>query len=628
MTIRLRVAILTALLVAFTVGITSWLVLKWPGRHIRGAAKTAALRHAGMVAQMSADALHRNDQGSLQKIANAAAGPEGIHVRITDSRGVILADSSKRPSRRQTSSRARKALARRRHDVGPMGPTTTGVVLIRGPTGEYIGAVVAAVSTRHEYDAARETVSLTSAAWVLATPLSFIVTYLLVSYLMSPMCLLVGAIRRVASGDFQSRLAPPPVPELREIGEAFNDMATAVTRRVRNLELLNQMAGEISTARRLPAVASAARELCAVVLDADVTLWVFDPYGENLQSVPVTRAGRISATHECPVMQAAREARQITIGEEGADMPSGSRITPELPPVDAAVIVPLATPDGVVGALLAQSPSGQKSMTGEQILLATAAANVVGPVVASLVRMESQVRSARMLQRILIPRPPIAIPGIEVSALYQPAEEVGRTGGDYYDFIRLSDDRWCFTIGDVSGKGLMAAQYTAMAKYVLRSYALEYRSASRGLMLANSALIAQMADEIFITLFCAVFDARSKKLLYSRAGHPPPVLYSSKTDTVRQLSTYGTPVGIFEDARFEETEEQLDSGDVLLLFTDGVSEARKEREMYGEDRIKAVVARYARLSPSEIADSVLHDVQSFSGGRLSDDVALVVMKVK
>lgn len=200
-------------------------------------------------------------------------------------------------------------------------------------------------------------------------------------------------------------------------------------------------------------------------------------------------------------------------------------------------------------------------------------------------------------------------------------------GGDYYDFIHVYDRVWCFAVGDVSGKGHPASQYTAMAKYVLRSFVLEYRSPQRALLRTNAALLAQMGGERYITIFCGILNTQTLELRYARAGHPPPLLHSIETGQVRQLQTFGLPIGIFDDARFDEGEENLQNGDVLLIYTDGLSEAHSDTEMFGDAQIEESLKLYAHLPASGIADAVIEDAKTFSGGRLRDDVAVVVVKV-
>lgn len=627
MTIRLRIALLTALVLAITVGISS-IVIVWRIRaQATNLVRGQVTEQAGNIGDESWRALRSRNRTALEDIADRAVGDGTRDVHLTDGKGIVLAENG--PDRLgEIHLLAQQALAKNSPVVTHIGATTTGAVPVRDPSGNRVGAVVVTVETERIWRTMENMPNIVSAVWMLATLIGLGLAYLAAGYLTAPLVGLRAAIQRVESGDLTARIPQPPaVPELEEIGEAFNNMTQAVTRRIRQLEQLNAMAAEISKARRLRDIAEAIRNTAAVAMDAAVLVWVFDPTGENLSSVPTASTPRIKAGPSCTVLRSARESRTIIIGEGDADMPSGSHIVTGLPPSNAAVIIPLSAPEGIVGSISSEVINDQRQMTQEQISLSTIIANIAGPAIAALLRTESQARSARMLQRILIPGPPAVIPGIEIATFYQPAEEIGRMGGDYYDFVQLDDNEWCIIMGDVSGKGLWVAQFTAMAKYVVRSYVLEYKSLARALELTSLALSAQTTGDIFITLFCCALDIGTGRMRYARAGHPPPIKWSDRTGVIRLLMADGPPAGILEDVTYEEEEDFLEPGDVLVLYTDGVTEAHDGRELYGEERLIGAVMETVYLSAREITDSLIEDVRSFSGGRMRDDVAIVVIRI-
>jgi len=628
MTIRLRIALLTALVIAAIAGVSAGLSVRYMNAGIAVMVDRRVAAEAGRVADSARPYLVSGDWDGLHRVADAAARTVDVaHAAVTDNRGMVLVGSAHKLEGKALP-QARKAAAARAPLVGPITKTTTAAYPILNLAGKSIGAAVVTVRTDFAEQVLRNIQNTAIAASVGVSAMGLLLAYVLAGYLVAPLAALLPAIRRMTAGDLDSRIEPPAnVPEFQEIGRAFNDMASAITRRLCGLELLNLMSAEVSMAKRMLAVVRAVGHAGAAVLDADVCLWVYDPAGTRLRMAPATRAGeRITAEPDSPVAWAARERSTIIIGE-GGDLPSGSRVCARCPPVAAAVIVPLTTPDLVVGALSAEVPSGGRSLSYEEISLAIAMANIVGPAVGTLQRSASQARSARMLQRILVPPLPPPIPRLDVVARYLPAEEIGRMGGDYYDFIHVYDRVWCFAVGDVSGKGHPASQYTAMAKYVLRSFVLEYRSPRRALLRTNAALFAQMGGERYITIFCGILNTETLELRYARAGHPPPLLHSVQTGQVRHLQTFGLPIGIFDDARFDEGEENLQNGDVLLIYTDGLSEAHSDTEMFGDAQIEESLKLYAHLPASGIADAVIEDAKTFSGGRLRDDVAVVVVKV-
>ncbi len=466
----------------------------------------------------------------------------------------------------------------------------------------------------------------TIAAGVVATLVGLLLGYMLSKVLTNPLQALLPPMRRMAAGDFNSRIPTELPHEMKEVALAFNDMALAVNRRVRNLEMLNKLASETATARRVSDIAKQVDAAAIMALEARARVWVFNLQSDRLESVPAEGiGGRIIAGAGCAVTLAARESRSVSIGE-GEELPPNSSIVTGLDPVSAAVIVPLTTPEGTIGSISFESIVERRRLSPEEISLATAMANTVGPAVATHIRTEDQARYARLLQQVLVPTPSNGPGGLDVAAWYKPAGEMGRMGGDYYDFVQISDDEIWVAIGDVSGKGLPAAEYTAMVKYVLRSYMLEYKSPAKALALTNLALSAQMRPEAFITLFCGLIDCGKRTITYAGAGHPYPLVVSRQGE-ITELHASGVAAGLFSDAAFDERVQQFFPGDLLLLYTDGMSEARLGNAMYEERRMLEAVRECAQRSARDAADYLANDVQAFAGGKLKDDIAIVVIGI-
>jgi len=254
-------------------------------------------------------------------------------------------------------------------------------------------------------------------------------------------------------------------------------------------------------------------------------------------------------------------------------------------------------------------------------------------------RMEQELRIARRIQMSLLPQGPLRLEGLSVTAHCEPAREVG---GDYYDYLPLGDKRVGIIIADVAGKGTSAALYMAELKGLMLSLSQLYTS-PRELLLAANRIIAQHLDaRSFITMTYAVVDMCARTLTYARAGHCPllylPGAGSGPLAAERKVQVQvpdGLVLGLKIDngERFESLLEEvtlrLGVGDVVLLFTDGVSEAMNaEGEPFGEERVAALLGEHGDLPFEELRERILREIRAFVGDTgLQDDLTLVLMKV-
>jgi phosphoserine phosphatase RsbU/P len=245
-------------------------------------------------------------------------------------------------------------------------------------------------------------------------------------------------------------------------------------------------------------------------------------------------------------------------------------------------------------------------------------------------RLEEELRIARKIQMSLLPQGTVTLPGLRVAALCLPAEEVG---GDYYDLLPLSDTRMGVLVADVSGKGTSAALYMAELKGLVLSLSRIYESPARLLGEANRILSANMDPRSFITMTYAVVDTARGTMTYARAGHNP-LIHLSKGVT-RVLTPAGLGLGMDRGERFEEileeAEVRLESGDVFLFFTDGVSEAMNGRaELFGERRLRDVLEKVIETESDEVElkDRILEEIRRFVGDAAQhDDMTMVILKV-
>jgi serine phosphatase RsbU (regulator of sigma subunit) len=237
---------------------------------------------------------------------------------------------------------------------------------------------------------------------------------------------------------------------------------------------------------------------------------------------------------------------------------------------------------------------------------------------------------ARTLQETLLPPHLPELPGIEVAARHLPAGRGGELVGDFYDVFQTGRATWGVVMGDVCGKGVEAAKVTALARYTIRAAAIEHRSPRQVLHLLNAAMRHQHPDsERFVTATYATLQQRKGGLTVrlSAAGHPPALL-RRPGGVVEAVEAPGQFLGVFDDPVLVDKRRDLSHGDALVLYTDGVIEARRGREQYGEDRLRALLADLPDDSgAAEIARAVEQDVLTYGGPEPADDTAVLVLRV-
>ena len=250
-------------------------------------------------------------------------------------------------------------------------------------------------------------------------------------------------------------------------------------------------------------------------------------------------------------------------------------------------------------------------------------------------RLEEELRIARSIQMSLLPRGQLKIPGVSITALCVPAREVG---GDYYDFFPLGDDRLGVLIADVSGKGTSAALYMAELKGLMLSLSRTCPSPRELLLAANEIISHNLDSRSFITMTYAVIDLASRRMHYARAGHTPIICRRERENgdaSVEILVPDGLVLGLRIDGGelFErllvEANLPLQRGDLLLLFTDGISEAMNaDSDLFGEERLAKLVGEHGHLPPEELRERILRDIDAFvAGAPQHDDMTMILLKV-
>lgn len=215
----------------------------------------------------------------------------------------------------------------------------------------------------------------------------------------------------------------------------------------------------------------------------------------------------------------------------------------------------------------------------------------------------------------------------EVFAYMNAAKKVG---GDFYDFFKIDDENTAFVIGDVSGKGIPAAVFMTMTKSVIQMYSARGKSPAEALTLTNKFLCSNNSAEMFVTAFVAVINTKTGSMKYSNAGHNPPVLYKNGREFSLMKILPGFVLGGIDEMIYKENEIQLESGDMLFLYTDGITEAENENdELFGEKRLIQSLNDCKENSSEEILKHIKNAVGEFAGKREQyDDMTMLLFKVK
>jgi sigma-B regulation protein RsbU (phosphoserine phosphatase) len=234
--------------------------------------------------------------------------------------------------------------------------------------------------------------------------------------------------------------------------------------------------------------------------------------------------------------------------------------------------------------------------------------------------------TAKEIQQSFLPEAPPSIEGFEIAALTLPAEQVG---GDFYDFIPISSDRWGMVIADVSGKGVPAALFMGLSQALIRAGTADNSTPVHTVQKANDLLINEARSSMFVTVLYAALDSKGKVLHYVNAGHNPPLVFKGGTGEIILLRTRGIALGVMDDIEFEEKQLKLESNDMLVMYTDGVTEAvNKAQEEFGTERLQQMLLKNNNLTARDFMEKLKNEVLAFSEGQPQfDDITLVVLKV-
>ena len=311
-------------------------------------------------------------------------------------------------------------------------------------------------------------------------------------------------------------------------------------------------------------------------------------------------------------------------------------------PRDAVLSVPMIriTDQGteeVLGVItLAGKPPGEMFTAGDLKLLSTIATQTAIAIHNSRMiealreaeRVRQELEIAARIQQSLLPQQPPQVAGVELVGRCVPAANVG---GDYYDFVVDKRGHLTLLIADVSGHSVGAALMMAMARSLLRRQIAEGKSPATVLSDTNAAMLEDLTNaNLFITMFCARYDPETHRLTFANGGHNPPLLWCATEGRVLSLDADGLIVGVLEDVSYEEKTISLHPGDVLLLYTDGIVEARNPQgEFFGEERLRQLLRDHASETPGLLMERIQRAVQEhIQDAPQQDDITLLILKTQ
>ena len=233
-------------------------------------------------------------------------------------------------------------------------------------------------------------------------------------------------------------------------------------------------------------------------------------------------------------------------------------------------------------------------------------------------------RAAQSSQRALLPASLPQIDGCHLAARWQPRFDLG---GDCYDAIAIGEDRIAISIGDVCGKGLPAALVMSHVQASVRAFAASNPSPAAVAANLNRALCRNAGLAPFVTLFYATYDACTRVLAFTNAGHNPPLLLRAD-GAIDRLAAGGLLLGVFEHATFEHATVRLHAGDRVILFTDGITDAGGDSREFGDEGLIASVLRSREAPVDALVDRLFEDVSRFAGGYLADDATVMALAIE
>ena len=304
-------------------------------------------------------------------------------------------------------------------------------------------------------------------------------------------------------------------------------------------------------------------------------------------------------------------------------------------PAKSLLSVPLISNDNVLGVIQVMNKKRRETFSQDdahllEALSTGAALAIQNAEYSQRLLQEERIRSelliAHQIQQGILPDDFPPRPGIHFEAVNMPAKDVG---GDFYDYFQVGEQEFAFFIGDVCGKGVPAAIFMASSRSTMKSQALSDPTPANVLSLANKVITEDAQDGMFVTAFYGLYHIDTHHLRFINAGHTISLVFRPSTTSCASLLNTNLPIGIFSPTHFEDAEVQLEPGDKLILYTDGVNEAvNRERKQFGVQRLVELVLEHGTRSAKDLRDTIIQAVEAFAEGQeQNDDITVMVVQV-
>ena len=412
---------------------------------------------------------------------------------------------------------------------------------------------------------------------------------------------------------------------------------TRTTRQARTLVLLNEIARELTSILNVDELLKRIAELLSRLIDYQMfSILLLDPAGEKLQHRFSQRfQENIQLKHEIPLGKgvvgfAAQHKQAVLVPDVSKD----PRYVQGNAETRSELAVPLIYKDKVIGVLdLEHTRRGfftddhKRTVTtlAAQVAIAIENARLYEQIALQEKRLERDLAMARQLQFRLLPPTLPKLAHLDIAAKFVPARAIG---GDLYDFVNYSMSRTAIVIGDVSGKGAPAAIYAALVSGILRSHAPIEPGPAEMLSAVNFSLGERRIEGQFVSLIYAVWDDRNRTLQVANSGLPRPVYcHEGKIEVIEAT---GLPLGLFDEADYDEFTFRAKPGDMFVFFSDGILDAsNKAEELFGRERVGEIVAANPQASADEIVKLIFQAVNEHASGEEAfDDQTVVAIRVK
>lgn len=430
----------------------------------------------------------------------------------------------------------------------------------------------------------------------------------------------------------------------------LNSLTTELLSRYEELTLLYEMSQTLGSVFDVATICEIALEMAMQVLTAErAFIALKDENSENL-TVVASEGIKGFVGWKVPVGQGitgyvASTGEHVVLDAQEPGHTTAPLKTPEKgrTPSEATLAVPLMLSadyfrddKGILGVMtLAGKPPGERFTAGDAKLLTTLAAQVTTAIHNSRLvkalreaeRVQQQMKIAAQIQQSLLPKQAPQVPGVALAGRCVSAANVG---GDYYDYLLDDDDRLTFLIADASGHSVGSALMMVTARSRLRYEVALGKPLSAIMGDTNAAIYDDLSQaEMFISMFCARYDPATRLLSFANAGHNPPLLRRAATGEVIQIEAEGLILGVLETVEFEEKSILLEPDDALILYTDGVIEARApDGQMFGLEKLHGLLTNNGSLDPNEMIDQIYQTINLYTAqAAQQDDITLLVLRI-